>query len=90
MKENEPFKEYAQRWRELATQVEPSLSEREMTGIFVDTLKDPYFGRLVSSGASGFFDLVTIRDRIEKGLRDGKILNNTRASSALKKFSRNF
>jgi hypothetical protein len=73
MKESESFKEYAQRWRELAAQVEPPLFEKEMTGIFVDTLKDPFFDRLVSSAASDFAHLVTIGDRIEKGLRDGKI-----------------
>ncbi|XP_050897557.1 uncharacterized protein LOC127104416 [Lathyrus oleraceus] len=44
-----------------------------MTRIFVDTLKDPFFDRLVSSAASGFSHLVTIGDCIEKGLRDGKI-----------------
>lgn len=51
MNEKESFKESAQRWRELAAQVEPPLSEKEMTGIFVDTLKDPFFDRLGSSAA---------------------------------------
>lgn len=46
MNERESFKENAQRWRELAAQVEPPLSEKEMTGIFVDTLNDPLFDRL--------------------------------------------
>lgn len=70
MNEKESFKEYAQWWRELAAQVEPPLSEKEMTEIFVDTLKDPFFDRLVSSAASDFAHLVTIGDHIEKGLRD--------------------
>lgn len=62
------------------------LFERDMPGIFMDTLKDPYFDRLVSSGASEFFDLVSIRDWIEKVLKDGKIHINTRESSAQKRF----
>jgi len=90
MKESESFKEYAQRWRELAAQVEPPLSEKEMTGIFVDTLKDPFFDRLVSSAASDFAHLVTIGDRIEKGLRDGKIPGAVTSPSAPKKYSGGF
>ncbi|XP_050878389.1 uncharacterized protein LOC127082196 [Lathyrus oleraceus] len=90
MKENESFKEYVQRWRELAAQIEPPLSEKEMTRIFVDTLKDPFFDRLVSSAASDFAHLVTIGDRIEKGLRDGKIPGVVAAPSAPKKYSGGF
>lgn len=51
--------------------MEPPLSEKEMMGIFVDTLKDPFFDKLVSSATSYFAHLVTIGDRIEKGLKDG-------------------
>lgn len=50
MNEKESFKEYAQRLRENDAQVEPPLSEKEMTGIFINTLKDPFFDRLVNSG----------------------------------------
>lgn len=49
------------------------MSKREMTGIFVDTLKDTYFDRMVSRRAFGFANLVTIKDRVEKGLKYGKI-----------------
>ncbi|XP_050890447.1 uncharacterized protein LOC127095858 [Lathyrus oleraceus] len=70
--------------------VEPPLSEKEMTGIFVDTLKDPFFDRLVSSAASDFAHLVTIGDRIEKGLRDGKISGAVATSCAPKKYSGGF
>ncbi|XP_050916448.1 uncharacterized protein LOC127131577 [Lathyrus oleraceus] len=41
---------------------------------------------LVSSATSDFAHLVTIRDRIEKGLRDGKIPGAMTAPSAPKKF----
>ena len=43
-KEKESFKEYAQRWRELASLVEPPLAEKELTGLFMDTLS-PSSGR---------------------------------------------
>lgn len=38
----------------MVAQVEPPLLEKEMTGIYVDTLKDPFFDRLVSSAALDF------------------------------------
>lgn len=85
MKERESFKEYAYRWRELVAQVEPPLSEKELTDIFVDTLWDPYFDKLVSSWAYGFADLVAIGDIVEKELKDGKILKNTGAPNTTKK-----
>ncbi|XP_050889483.1 uncharacterized protein LOC127094733 [Lathyrus oleraceus] len=47
---------------------------------------DPFFDRLVSSAASDFAHLVTIGDRIEKGLRDGKISGAVATSSAPKKY----
>lgn len=67
-----------------------SISEKEMIGIFVDTLKDLFFGRLVTSVASDFTHLVTIGDRIEKGLRDGKFQGAVGAPNAPKKYSGGF
>lgn len=61
-----------------------------MTGISVNTLKDPFFDRLVSSAASDFSHLVTIGDRIEKGLRDGKIQGAVGTPSSPKKYSGGF
>ncbi|XP_050890086.1 uncharacterized protein LOC127095442 [Lathyrus oleraceus] len=61
-----------------------------MTGIFVHTLKDTFFDGLVSSAASDFTHLVTIGDRIEKGLRDRKIHGAVTTSSAPKKYSGGF
>lgn len=90
MKQKESFKEYAQRWRELAAQVEPPLFENEITEIFMNTLEDPNFDRLVSSGATKFVDLVSIDDRIEKGMKNGKILRNSEALSTQKNFFGNF
>lgn len=74
----------------MATQVEPPLSEKEMTGIFVDMLKDPFFDRLVSSASLDLAHLVTIGDCIKKGLRDGKIQGVAAAPNAPKKYSGGF
>jgi len=37
-KENESFKEYAQRWRDLTAHVAPLMMEKEMMTMIVDTL----------------------------------------------------
>ncbi|XP_073222404.1 uncharacterized protein [Cicer arietinum] len=81
---NETFKEYAQRWRELASQVEPPLSEKEMVTMFINTLQPPFYDKMIGSVSSNFSDLVIIGERVEMGLKSGKIasgytgLNNTK------------
>jgi hypothetical protein len=62
----ESIREYAKRWRELAAQVNPPLSEREMPSLFSNTFKAPYFEHLVGSAAQNFSDLVVIAERIEQ------------------------
>lgn len=43
----ESFKEYAQRWRDKAAQVQPPLSEKEMISTFLKTLRPPYYDRML-------------------------------------------
>jgi len=69
----ETFKEYAQRWRELAAQVEPPLHEKEMITMFIETLQSPYYEHVLGSVSFNFFNIVTISERIEHGLKSGKI-----------------
>ena len=42
-KGHESFKEYAQRWRDLAAQVAPPMTKREMITVIVDTLPMFYY-----------------------------------------------
>ena len=42
-KEHESFKEYAQRWRDLAAQVAPPIIEKEIITMIVDTLPVFYY-----------------------------------------------
>ena len=71
-KEGETFKEYAQRWRDLAAQVAPPMVEREMITMMVDTLPVFYYEKLVGYMPSSFADLVFVGERIEVGLKRGK------------------
>ncbi|XP_050919481.1 uncharacterized protein LOC127137028 [Lathyrus oleraceus] len=70
---NESFRGHAQRWRELAGYIEPPLLEKELMDSFKDTLQSPYFERTISSAASDLAHLVSIGERIEFGLKSGKI-----------------
>jgi hypothetical protein len=72
-KSNESFKGYAQRWRELAAQVQPPLLDKELVDLFMDTLQSPYFERMVGNALSDFAHLVTIGECIESALKSGRI-----------------
>ncbi|RDX90077.1 hypothetical protein CR513_28097, partial [Mucuna pruriens] len=79
--ESEGFKDYAQLWRELAAQVKPSLTEKEMVSMFIETLPSPFYEKAVGSVASNFADLVTMGERIESGLKRGRIASNSTSST---------
>ena len=84
----ETFKEYAQRWRELAAQVEPPLSEKELASLFIDTLRAPYYDRMIGSTSSNFSDIMILGERIEAGMKSGKIVVAISDDEA-KKFANN-
>jgi hypothetical protein len=53
-KERESFKEYAQRWRELAAQIRPPLEEKELTKLFLNNLNPFYYERMVAGAPNNF------------------------------------
>ncbi|CAL1382086.1 unnamed protein product [Linum trigynum] len=71
--EKESFREYAHRWREKAADVQPPLSEKEMVSIFFGTLRVPYYNNMVGITTTNFADLLVIGERIEKGLKQGRM-----------------
>jgi len=80
-KKHKSFKEYAQRWRDLAAQVVPPMTEKEMITMIVDTLPVFYYEKMVGYTPSNFANVVFADERIEVGLRRGKfdhpaLLNN--------------
>jgi len=70
--EHKSFKEYAQRWRDLAAQAAPLMVEREMVTMMVDTLPVFYYEKLVGYMPTSFADLVFAGERIEVGFKRGK------------------
>lgn len=53
-KADEPFKEYAQRLRELAAIVKPTLLEWELVDMFMNTLRGPFLNMMVGCATSKF------------------------------------
>ena len=88
-KSAETFKEYAQRWRELAAQVEPPLHEKEMTTMFIEMLQTPFYEHVLRSVSSNFSDIVTVGERIEHGLKNGKIAQCPSVATNAKKLGFN-
>ena len=72
-KANESFKQYAQRWRDVAAEVQPPLSEKELTIIFINTLKAPYYDRMIGNATKNFADMVLSGEIIENAVKSGKI-----------------
>ncbi|XP_016721860.1 uncharacterized protein [Gossypium hirsutum] len=86
-KPSESFRQYAQRWREAATQVQPPLLEKEITMLFVNTLKAPFITHMLGSATKSFADIVMSGEMIENAIRSGKIKvgENTRRSAPKKR-----
>lgn len=73
----ETFKEYAQRWRDTAAQVSPRVEEKEMTKLFLKTLNQFYYKKMVGSTPKNFAEMVGMGVQLEEGVREGRLVNNT-------------
>jgi hypothetical protein len=73
----ESIREYAQRWSEVAAQVNPPMLEKKMISLFSNTFEAPYFEYLVRSSTQHFTDLIVIAEKIEQAIGLGKIADPT-------------
>ncbi|KAI5426502.1 hypothetical protein KIW84_032079 [Lathyrus oleraceus] len=73
MGSKESFKEYAQKWRDLAGRVKPPLTDRELVDMFMSTLTGPFYSHLLRSSSLGFTELILTGEHVENGVRSGKI-----------------
>ncbi|XP_017644328.1 uncharacterized protein LOC108484966 [Gossypium arboreum] len=83
----ESFRKYAQRWREVTTQVQPPLLEKETTMLFINTLKVLFINHMLGSATKSFADIVMFGEMIKNAIRCGKIETgeSTRRSAPKKK-----
>ena len=62
-KSGESFHKYAQRWRELAAQVLPSMMEDKMIKWFINNLKPPYCEKMIGAQITHFASLIPIGEQ---------------------------
>ena len=72
-KASETFCEYTYKWLDLAAQVQPPMTDKELNKIFLNTLKAPYYDRMIGNSNKDFSDVVSTGEMIEAGVKQGKI-----------------
>ncbi|XP_040940227.1 uncharacterized protein [Gossypium hirsutum] len=72
-KPTETFRKYAQRWRDISAQVELPLTKTEITVLFINTLKAPFYDKLVGSATKDFTDIVISGEVIENAIKSGRM-----------------
>ncbi|XP_050896124.1 uncharacterized protein LOC127102839 [Lathyrus oleraceus] len=82
---NESFKEYAQRWRELAARVQPPLLDKELIDMFMGAMHTQYMEKMVGSSFPTFAEVVSVGERIESQIKKGKLPCAANASCGVKK-----
>ena len=72
-KATETFREYAHKWRDLEVQVQPLMTNKDLNKMFLNTLKAPYYDRMIGNSNSNFSDVVFAGEMIESGVKLDKI-----------------
>ncbi|GAU49857.1 hypothetical protein TSUD_374390 [Trifolium subterraneum] len=89
-KERESFKEYAQRWRELAAQIRPPVEEKELCKIFLHTLRPFFYEKMVGIVSRSFTEMVEMGMCLEEGVRQGRLIRENAPTKTAKKYGNNF
>ena len=58
-KTTKTFREYAHKWRDLVAQVQPPMTDKELNKMFLNTLKTPYYDRMIGNPNTNFSDVVS-------------------------------
>ena len=53
--------------------MQPPMTDKELNKIFLNTLKAPYYDRMIGNSNKDFSDVVSARKMIEAGVKQGKI-----------------
>ena len=83
---DEGYREYAIKWKNVASMVQPPLTSQEENSMFVDALPFPYYDMLIVNTFMDLGDLMFSARRIEDGITRGKIVD-TEASMMEKRSS---
>lgn len=61
----------------MASRVRPTLSDNKLVDTFMGTLQGLYYEKMIGSSSTNFTYMVTIGERVENGLKSGKITYTT-------------
>ncbi|GAU49842.1 hypothetical protein TSUD_408110 [Trifolium subterraneum] len=89
-KENESFKEYAQRWRELAAQIRPPVEEKELCKLFLHALSPFFYEKMVGVVSRSFIEMVEMGMCLEEGARQGRLTREKAPTNTVKRYGNNF
>ena len=85
-KPDEDYKEYAIKWKNVASMVRPPLTSREENSMFVNTLPSSYYDMLIVNTFVDFGHLMYSVLRIEDGIKRGRILDTGASKEERKRF----
>ena len=71
-KATKTFREYAHKWRDLAAQVQPPMTDKELNKM-LNTLKALYYYWMIGNSNNNFSDVSSAGEMIENGVKSGKI-----------------
>ena len=57
----------------MAAQVQPSMTDKELNKMFFNTLKAPYYDRMIGNSNTNFSNVVFAREMIESKVKLSKI-----------------
>ena len=57
----------------MATQVQPSLIETEVTMLFLSTLHEPYYDRLMPTATGSFANMIKVVNLIDHAIKNDRI-----------------
>ena len=72
-KASESFREYAHKWKDLAVQVQPPMTDKELNKIFLNTLKTLYYDWMIGNSNKNFSDVLSAGEIIEAEVKQVKI-----------------
>ena len=83
----EGFKNYAQKWRDIAGRVQRPSSARELVDMFLGTFSGPFFNHLIGSSSAGFTEIIMTGERVKASIKSGKIQRDVSSSTMKKPFT---
>ena len=69
----------------MAAQVQPPMTDKELNKTFLNTLKAPYYDRMIGNSNTNFSEVVSAGEMIESGVKLSKIEGMEAKKLALKR-----